>query len=55
MPNRVGGSAVDRDTEEIAVTTTQADNLANVPYPGGATRICEWDDVQFGIEDAPLL
>ena len=34
------------------MTTTQADNLANLPYPGGATRICEWHDVQFGIEDA---
>ena len=34
------------------MTTTQADNLANVPHPAGAVRVCEWDDVRFGIEYA---
>ena len=33
------------------MTTTPTD-LACVPHPAGAVRVCEWDDVRFGIEYA---
>jgi hypothetical protein len=33
-------------------TPTTTDPYPNVPHPAGAARVCEWDDLQAGLEHA---
>jgi hypothetical protein len=34
------------------MTTITTDNLAYVPHPAGAVHVADWDDMQFGIDNA---